>query len=365
MQEQSTQAIMDFLMKWNNEYLTESQFGQEELMREWQSTFEELNAVMQDQMTDNINDLKNQFLDLASGVEAIDVNVQALAGSWEKVYENASKANSVSSSGGGSSYRPSGGGGSGLKYYTQYTGSQGQKINEDALTDGKVDESKVFTSTKDNYGTYYMPNNVDGSKVHKTGVTAGDLGLDYNSSKVGIKNQAVWKSDAGQYYVWNGTLGKYEKVTSLFAKYGNNGFGALSNTATGGYGYSVYKGSKTVPSLSQVRDALKALGASRYAFGGLVDYTGPAWVDGSTTNPEAFLSAYQTEQIGALAKALDSSSVNTVSNSSNVTFGAITFNVASMSSAADGRKALDTFVKGANEMMAKKGVNTTLNLNYK
>lgn len=365
MQEQSTQAIMDFLMTWNNEYLTESQIGQEELMREWQSTFEELNAVMQDQMTDNINDLKNQFLDLASGVEAIDVNVQALAGSWEKVYENASKANSVSSSGGGSSYRPSGGGGSGLKYYTQYTGSQGQKINEDALTDGKVDESKVFTSTKDNYGTYYMPNNVDGSKVHKTGVTAGDLGLDYNSSKVGIKNQAVWKSDAGQYYVWNGTLGKYEKVTSLFAKYGNNGFGALSSTATGGYGYSVYKGSKTVPSLSQVRDALKALGASRYAFGGLVDYTGPAWVDGTSSRPEAFLSSYQTEQIGALAKALDSSSVSTVSNSSNVTFGAITFNVASMSSAADGRKALDTFVKGANEMMAKKGVNTTLNLNYK
>ena len=360
MQEQSTQAIMDFLMTWNNEYLTESQIGQEELMREWQSTFEELNAVMQDQMTDNINDLKNQFLDLASGVEAIDVNVQALAGSWEKVYENASKANSVSSSGGGGGPSYSGGGDGGLRYYTEYTGSKGQAINKDALTDGRVDESKVFTSTKDNYGTYYMPNNVGGSPVHKTGVTAGDMNLVNNSSKVGIKKQAVWKSDAGEYYVWNGSKGKYETLRSLYGQYGNpSGFWSVMTNKNP---------SSTLiknPTSSQIRDQLKALGASRYAFGGLVDYTGPAWVDGTSSRPEAFLSSYQTEQIGALAKALDSSSVSTVSNSSNVTFGTITFNVASMSSAADGRKALDTFVKGANEMMAKKGVNTTLNLNYK
>ena len=360
MQEQSTQAIMDFLMTWNNEYLTESQIGQEELMREWQSTFEELNAVMQDQMTDNINDLKNQFLDLASGVEAIDVNVQALAGSWEKVYENASKANGVSSSGGGGGPSYSGGGDGGLRYYTEYTGSKGQAINKDALTDGRVDESKVFTSTKDNYGTYYMPNNVGGSPVHKTGVTAGDMNLVNNSSKVGIKKQAVWKSDAGEYYVWNGSKGKYETLRSLYGQYGNpSGFWSVMTNKNP---------SSTLiknPTSSQIRDQLKALGASRYAFGGLVDYTGPAWVDGTSSRPEAFLSSYQTEQIGALAKALDSSSVSAVSNSSNVTFGAITFNVASMSSAADGRKALDTFVKGANEMMAKKGVNTTLNLNYK
>lgn len=360
MQQQSTERIMNFLMTWNKEYLTESQFGQEELMREWQNTFAELNSVMQDQMTDNINDLKNQFLDLASGVEAIDVNVQALAGSWEKVYENASKANGVSSSGGGGGPSYSGGGDGGLRYYTEYTGSKGQAINKDALTDGRVDESKVFTSTKDNYGTYYMPNNVGGSPVHKTGVTAGDMNLVNNSSKVGIKKQAVWKSDAGEYYVWNGSKGKYETLRSLYGQYGNpSGFWSVMTSKNP---------SSTLiknPTSSQIRDQLKALGASRYAFGGLVDYTGPAWVDGSTTNPEAFLSSYQTEQIGALAKALDSSSVSTVSNSSNVTFGAITFNVASMSSAADGRKALDTFVKGANEMMAKKGVNTTLNLNYK
>lgn len=36
---------------------------------------------------------------------------------------------------------------------------------------------------------------------------------------------------------------------------------------------------------------------SKYATGGLVDYTGPAWVDGTKTKPEAFLSATDTENI--------------------------------------------------------------------
>ena len=102
-----------------------------------------------------------------------------------------------------------------------------------------------------------------------------------------------------------------------------------------------------------------------YKSGGYVDYTGPAWVDGNKTHPEAFLSAYQTEQIGALAKSLDPSTVNNATTNSNVTFGSINFNVASMSSAADGKKALDIFVQGANDMMAKKGIGTKLNLNMK
>ena len=102
-----------------------------------------------------------------------------------------------------------------------------------------------------------------------------------------------------------------------------------------------------------------------YASGGMVDYTGPAWVDGTKTKPEAFLSAYQTQQIGALANSLYQKSIATMSGDSNVSIGNISFNVASMSSAADGKKALDIFVQGANELMAKKGISTKLNLNVK
>lgn len=110
---------------------------------------------------------------------------------------------------------------------------------------------------------------------------------------------------------------------------------------------------------------VKASDTIAYKTGGMVDYTGPAWVDGTQTHPEAFLSAYQTEQIGALAGALDSNTVNNVSGDSNISFGSINFNVASMSSAADGKKALDIFVQGANDLMAKKGISTKLNLNVK
>lgn len=42
----------------------------------------------------------------------------------------------------------------------------------------------------------------------------------------------------------------------------------------------------------------------RYASGGLVDYTGPAWVDGTPSQPEAFLSAEDTQRIGEAAQLL-------------------------------------------------------------
>ncbi|MDO4733594.1 MAG: hypothetical protein Q4B50_08810 [Bacillota bacterium] len=42
-----------------------------------------------------------------------------------------------------------------------------------------------------------------------------------------------------------------------------------------------------------------------YKKGGLVDFTGPAWVDGTKSNPEAFLNPVQTKNIGLLASALD------------------------------------------------------------
>ena len=43
---------------------------------------------------------------------------------------------------------------------------------------------------------------------------------------------------------------------------------------------------------------------NKYAEGGLVNYTGPAWVDGSYSKPEAFLSAEDTARIGEAAKIL-------------------------------------------------------------
>ena len=52
-------------------------------------------------------------------------------------------------------------------------------------------------------------------------------------------------------------------------------------------------------------ERLKRSGMSAYASGGLVDYTGPAWVDGTPTRPEAFLDATDTENIRAMLDALN------------------------------------------------------------
>ena len=41
-----------------------------------------------------------------------------------------------------------------------------------------------------------------------------------------------------------------------------------------------------------------------FAEGGLVNYTGPAWVDGSRSKPEAFLSSEDTRRIGEAARIL-------------------------------------------------------------
>ena len=49
-----------------------------------------------------------------------------------------------------------------------------------------------------------------------------------------------------------------------------------------------------------------AAGVTVYKKGGLVNYTGPAWVDGTTDEPEAFLSAEDTKRIGAAAELLAS-----------------------------------------------------------
>lgn len=59
--------------------------------------------------------------------------------------------------------------------------------------------------------------------------------------------------------------------------------------------------------------------AKKFAKGGLVPYTGPAWVDGTPSKPEAFLSAEDTRRIGELAELLENLPIfNPGFNSDNI-----------------------------------------------
>lgn len=109
----------------------------------------------------------------------------------------------------------------------------------------------------------------------------------------------------------------------------------------------------------------------KFATGGIVDYTGPAWVDGTKTKPEAFLSATDTENIrqmmdimNILLSNFSTPSKSTYESSSNIVSPNIevTVNVDSISSDYDVDQAtervkqniLDAYNKTGNSVILRK-----------
>lgn len=252
-------------------------------------------------LNDPIGQLKLQLSGVTSEVESMDISVNALADSWNKAAKAKNNYANTSSGGGGGSPKPKEN-----PKPDRNTGDGGTKPNP-------APSPAAVPKEPGNLTAYRLKNN----KLENTYTCP--MPSKYDEGAVPLSIGATFRDKNGKSY--------YK---------GKDGFMYLASEFK-----RVYKS------------------------GGYVDYTGPAWVDGNKTHPEAFLSAYQTEQIGALAKSLDPSTVNNATTNSNVTFGSINFNVASMSSAADGKKALDIFVQGANDMMAKKGIGTKLNINMK
>ena len=104
----------------------------------------------------------------------------------------------------------------------------------------------------------------------------------------------------------------------------------------------------------------------KYASGGLVDYTGLAWVDGSFSDPEAFLSAADTKNIQALTNALSYVSVPTygvpnmgefTSNTQNIGDVYVTINQASLESDADLDYVATQVGKKFTKQLSKQGFN--------
>jgi hypothetical protein len=76
-----------------------------------------------------------------------------------------------------------------------------------------------------------------------------------------------------------------------------------------GFGDEAYVKANTVK--TNADGSMTAFGANlslywKYAKGGYVDYTGPAWVDGTKSHPEYMLNATQTQQFETLVAALSS-----------------------------------------------------------
>ncbi len=95
-----------------------------------------------------------------------------------------------------------------------------------------------------------------------------------------------------------------------------------------------------------------------YKKGGLADYTGPAWLDGTKQHPEAVLNALQTEHFIKFTNALDKlyANGNPTSSTSSVNIDSIEFKVDSMSSPEDGEKAFNMFVDKFKEIGNQTGI---------
>ena len=295
--EAGTDAIMNFLIAWDEKYQSESDTSKKQIERGWRTMYEQIQQLYDKGF--DLTTFHNQMTDVTKDLENQKIRIEAIATAWKSVASAAKEASSASYGGGGRSYPKN--------------RTEKPKKDDKTTKSNPAPSPAAVPKEPGNLTAYRLKNN----KLENTYTCA--MPSEYDEGAVPLSIGATFRDKNGKSY--------YK---------GKDGFMYLASDFK-----KVYKS------------------------GGYVDYTGPAWVDGNKPHPEAFLSAYQTEQIGALAKSLDPSTVNNATTNSNVTFGSINFNVASMSSAADGKKALDIFVQGANDMMAKKGIGTKLNINMK
>ena len=96
----------------------------------------------------------------------------------------------------------------------------------------------------------------------------------------------------------------------------------------------------------------------KYKKGGMVYNTGPAWLDGTTSAPEAVLNATQTRAFLQLADHFDE--LNGATGNS-IMIENISFNVDSMSSPEDGEKAFNAFVNKFKEIGSQTGLSFNTN----
>ena len=97
---------------------------------------------------------------------------------------------------------------------------------------------------------------------------------------------------------------------------------------------------------------------TRYKDGGFAYHTGPAWLDGTSSRPEAVLNALQTEHFIKFTNALDNmfGNGNSTNTSSSINIENISFNVESMSSPEDGEAAFNMFVNKFKEIGNQTGI---------
>ena len=158
-----------------------------------------------------------------------------------------------------------------------------------------------------------------------------------------------------------------EEIIENWLTYHRNQAAAYASKA-GINGYAISDAGKKLSETDFIHWVATQLADKKFAEGGLVNFTGPAWVDGSPERPEAFLSAEDTENIGNAARILsnipwidrttDSSTV--VTNNGGDVNVEINLNIDHISSETDIDEMLERVKEEIVEVARPAGTNTIL-----
>ena len=195
-------------------------------------------------------------------------------------------------------------------------------------------------STAKNYNTHWVMSSKDNQITEGLSKTGAYVAV---VNKNGVKSQQnIWKVDkgsyianAGEYVYWKGSEGTYKKLTGVSASQISKNQGKI---------LTFDKKWLKDPDLRLVQ---------AFKHGGMSYHTGPAWLDGTKSAPEAVLDAAQTQAFLKLADHFDELE-GAVGN--NIVIENISFQVDSMSSPADGERAFDAFVNRFKEIGSQTGL---------
>lgn len=167
-----------------------------------------------------------------------------------------------------------------------YVGSDYKTYKDKDLTE-RIDAGSIVAGSNGNVWKLNDSNGV-GEKYNPTEDEKRKLGISSNnSSNVNTNTNTNKQSSYNGYNANTNWLNEKKYLESLIAKGGGSKIWAE-------------------PQLKKLIEAKIYYTGKAFKKGGLVDYTGPAWVDGTSSNPEAFLNAQDTRNFTELKQILSS-----------------------------------------------------------
>ena len=318
-------ALFEILQQ-TEEWQQTSFIERQRKLDEWKTNFETYyQSVTENEkgiygIYDNITDTRARIAELDKNLQTSiskgSSQIATTVANWQ------SKASSGGSSGGG------GGGGS------TGGGSTGGGLTTDPYT-------PTITTTDPN-----LKNTTKNTEDKDPPFEKGDKVQSAEQKRDGGVNQvrSYWKEGNNNF-----------KSNIFYWEFGSSmkGKSIAEGPVVGSDGYRYYR----IP-MAYTNEWFREDGLVKYKHGGMADFTGPAWLDGTKNKPEAVLDALQTEHFIKFTNVLDNMfGHGNISNAtSSVSIDTISFNVDSMSSPEDGERAFAAFVNKFKEIGSQSGI---------